>query len=319
MKTQNRILLILKFLWENTDEENTVSIADIIKYLSSYGYSSNRKTVARYIDTLIAFGIDIVKVRKTQNQYFIGTRHFEAPEVKLLIDAVQSSRFITKRKSKELIAKLSTFVAPNQASVLKRQLYFDSRVKTNNESIYITSDSIQTAIAEKKKISFQYFDYNVDGKQKLRHHGEKYLVSPFDLIWSNDCYYLVGFHEKKEIVAKFRVDRIKNLNITDIRTVPKPKDYSVAEFFLQEFSMLHGDKCIVTLLCQNDLINSIIDRFGVDVKTTVVDDNHFTVTVPVNLSNIFYGWVFSSAGKMKILFPNKAIEEFKNIIRTYAI
>ena len=246
-----------------------------------------------------------------KNRYFIGTRHFEAPEVKLLIDAVQSSRFITKQKSKELITKLSTFVAPNQASVLKHHLYFDSRVKTNNEAIYITSDSIQTAIVEKKKINFQYFDYSIDGKQKLRHHGEKYLVSPFDLIWSNDTYYLVGFHDKKEIIAKFRVDRIKNLIVTGIKAVPKPKDYSVAEFFLQEFSMLNGDKCIVTLLCQNDLINSIIDRFGVDIKTTVVDNNHFTVTVPVNLSNIFYGWVFSSAGKMKILFPQKAMAHCK--------
>lgn len=313
----SKILLILKYLWKNTDEENTVSIADIIRHLSEHGFSSDRKTVAKYIDTLTDFGIDIVKIRKTQNRYFIGTRHFEAPEVKLLIDAVQSSRFITKQKSKELIKKLSAFVAPNQASVLKRHLYFDSRVKTNNEAIYITSDSIQTAIAEKKKISFQYFDYSIDGKQKLRHHGEKYLVSPFDLIWSNDTYYLVGFHDKKEIVAKFRVDRIKNLIVTGIKAVQKPKDYSVSEFFLQEFSMLHGDKCIVTLLCQNDLINSIIDRFGVDVKTTVVDDTHFTVTVPVNLSNIFYGWVFSSAGKMKILFPQKAINEFDVIMEQY--
>lgn len=237
--------------------------------------------------------------------------------MKLLIDAVQSSRFIIKQKSKELIKKLSAFVAPNQASVLKRHLYFDSRVKTNNEAIYITSDSIQSAIAEKKKISFQYFDYDVNGKQKLRHHGEQYLVSPFDLIWSNDTYYLVGFHDKKEIVAKFRVDRIKNLIVTGIRAVSKPKDYSVAEFFLQEFSMLHGDKCIVTLLCQNDLINSIIDRFGVDVKTTVVDDNQFTITVPVNLSNIFYGWVFSSAGKMKIIEPQQAIDGFQKIIEQY--
>lgn len=313
----SKILLILKYLWKNTDEENTVSIVDIIRHLSEHGFSSDRKTVAKYIDTLTDFGIDIVKIRKTQNRYFIGTRHFEAPEVKLLIDAVQSSRFITKQKSKELIKKFSAFVAPNQASVLKRHLYFDSRVKTNNEAIYITSDSIQTAIAEKKKISFQYFDYDVNGKQKLRHHGEQYLVSPFDLIWSNDTYYLVGFHDKKEIVAKFRVDRIKNLIVTGIRAVSKPKDYSVSEFFLQEFSMLHGDKRIVTLLCQNDLINSIIDRFGVDIKTTVVDDNHFTVTVPVNLSNTFYGWVFSSAGKMKIIEPQQAIDGFQKIIEQY--
>ena len=212
----------------------------------------------------------------------------------MLIDAVQSSRFITKRKSKELINKLSAFVAPNQASVLKRHLYVDSRNKADNEAIYIIADSIQSAIIENKKIRFQYFDYCVDGTQVLRHGGAKYLVSPFDLIWSNDAYYLAGLHEKKGIVAKFRVDRIKNLEITTDRATSKPNDYSVAEFFSHEFSMLDGEDCNVTLLCENVLMNSIVDRFGSNIKTTIVDRNHFTVTVPVDLSSIFYSWVFAS-------------------------
>lgn len=314
---QNKILLVLKYLWDTTDENHTASIADLIQYLSENGLTADRKTISKYIDVLIDFGFDVIKIRKTQNQYFIGTRYFEAPEVKLLIDAVQSSRFITKRKSKELINKLSAFVAPNQASVLKRHLYVDSRNKADNEAIYIIADSIQWAIIENKKIRFQYFDYCVDGTQVLRHGGAKYLVSPFDLIWSNDAYYLARLHEKKGIVAKFRVDRIKNLEITTDRATSKPNDYSVAEFFSHEFSMLDGEDCNVTLLCENVLMNSIVDRFGSNIKTTIVDRNHFTVTVPVDLSSIFYSWVFASEGKMKIISPSKAVDGFNTIIEKY--
>lgn len=259
---QNKMLLILKYLWDNTDEMHTASIVDLIQYLSEHGLTADRKTVSKYIDTLTKFGIDIVKIRRTQNQYFIGTRYFEAPEVKLLIDAVQSSRFITKRKSKDLINKLSAFVAPNQASMLKRHLYVDSRNKANNEAIYIITDHIQEAIIGKKKILFQYFDYGINGDPVLRCDGERYLVSPYDLIWSSDAYYLAGLHETKGIAAKFRVDRIKSLEITAEKATPKPNGYSVAEFFSHEFSMMDGEDCDVTLLCENALMNSIIDRFG---------------------------------------------------------
>ncbi len=313
----SRILLILKYLWEQSDESHTVSIADLSKYLLENGVSADRKTIGKNINMLIEFGIDIVKIRKTQNQYFIGTRHFEAPEVKLLIDAVQSSRFITKRKSKDLINKLSAFVAPNQASVLKRHLYVDSRNKTNNEAVYITTDRIQEAIIEKKKILFQYFDYGVDGKPALRRDGEKYLVSPYDLIWSSDTYYLAGLHETKGIAAKFRIDRIKNLELTEEKAVPKPKGYSVAEFFSHEFSMMDGEDCKVTLLCENALMNSIVDRFGRKISPVVVDDKHFTVTVTVDLSSLFYSWVFASEGKMKIVYPDKAVKGFRDIMAKF--
>ena len=309
----SRILLILKYLWEQTDESHTASIADLSKYLSENGVSADRKTVAKNIDMLIAFGIDIVKIRKTQNRYFIGARHFEVPEVKMLIDAVQSAKFITPKKSKELIEKLSAFVAPDQSSVLKRHLYVDSRNKASNESIYVTADSIQTAITAKKKISFQYFDYDVNVKQIPRHDGALYTVSPYDLIWSNDTYYLAGFHEKKGIISKFRVDRIKNLEIMEDKILRKPSDYSVAEFFTEEFSMFDGEDCEVTLLCENALMNSIVDRFGTKIKTVIVDDDHFTVTLTVDLSSIFYGWVFASEGRMKIIAPQKAIDGFEAV------
>lgn len=317
MESKNKMLIILKYLWEESDETNTVSIAELIQHLSENGLHTDRKTVTRYIDTLIEFGFDIVKVRKKQNQYFIATRHFEAPEVKLLIDAVQSSRFITKRKSKLLINKLSAFVAPNQIAVLKRRLYVDSPNKANNEAIYVISDNIQTAVTGKKKIKFRYFDYGVDGKPVMRNNGEKYLVSPYDLIWSNDTYYLAGFHEAKGIVAKFRVDRMKDIEVTEEKATPHPPDYSVKKFFVQEFSMLGGENCNVTLLCEKSLMNSIVDRFGKNVKATAVDNEHFKITVPVELSSTFYGWVFASSGKMCILEPQAAVDEFNEIIKKY--
>ena len=313
----SRILLILKYLWEQSDESHTVSIADLSKYLSDNGVSADRKTISKNIDALIAFGFDIVKIRRTQNQYFLATRHFEAPEVKMLIDAVQSAKFITPKKSKELIEKLSVFVAPDQTSVLKRHLYVDSRNKSQNETIYIVADSVQTAITENKKIAFQYFDYNLNGEQVPRHDGEYYIVSPYDLIWSNDIYYLAGLHEKKGIVAKFRVDRIKNLEISDEIAIEKPTDYSVAEFFSQEFSMFDGEDCKVTLLCENALMNSMVDRFGTDISPEIVDENHFKITVDVDLSSLFYGWVFASEGRMKIISPKRAVEGFNSVLIKY--
>ena len=309
--------MILKYLWDNTDETHTVSIKELKDHLYENGVHADRKTIVKDLESLTEFGLDVVKTRSTQNQYFLATRHFEGPEVKMLIDAVQSARFLTKRKSKELINKLSNFVAPSQASVIKRHLYVDERNKTCNEAVYIITDSIQNAIIDKQKICFQYFDYDISGKQTLRQKGDRYIVSPYDLIWSNDTYYLAGFHEKKGIVAKFRVDRMLNLKILEDKAAAKPKGYSVAEFFDQEFSMFDGEDCVVTLLCENSLINSIIDRFGKSVRPKIVDDNHFKITVTVDLSSLFYGWVFASEGRMKIVSPKEAINGFKNTFEKF--
>lgn len=244
----------------------------------------------------------------------MATRHFEAPEVKLLIDAVQSARFITPGKSKELVKRLTTFVAPGDAALLERHLYIDSRVKAVNESVYISVDRIQTAIAERRKIAFRYFDYSPAKERVHRHGGQVYSVSPFAMLWNNDTYYLVGFHDHRQQIAKFRVDRIVQMEVTDETAVRKPKDFDVSEFFTQEFSMLNGKTCRITLLCESTLMNSIIDRFGEDVPTQIVDENHFGVETTVNLSSNFYGWVFASGGKMKITAPQEAVDGFQRML-----
>ena len=314
MSLTNRTLILFKYFWETTDEAHPVSLADISAHLKEHGITADPRTLRKDIEQLVEFGVDIVKDRRVQNLYHVASRHFEAPEVKLLIDAVQSARFITPRKSKALVKRLSSFVAPGDTALLKRHLYIDSRSKATNESIYLNVDRIQTAITERKKISFCYFDYAPSKERVLRHGGQVYSVSPFAMLWNNDTYYLVGFHDHRQQIAKFRVDRIVQMEVTDETAVRKPKGFDVSEFFTQEFSMLNGKECTVTLLCENILMNSIIDRFGEDVPTQIVDENHFGVETTVNLSSNFYGWVFASGGKMKITAPQKALDGFQRML-----
>lgn len=317
MVLTNRTLLVFNFLWETTDEDHVVTLADIRSYLFSHNITADPRTLRKDIEQLISLGVDIVCNRSVQNQYHIATRHFDSPEIKLLIDAIQSARFITPKKSKQLIEKLSTFVAPNDYKVLKRQLYVEGRTKASNESIYIVVDRLQSAITDELRVRFQYFSYNEHKEKKLRHNGGFYEVSPYALVWYNDTYYLAGYHQKRALVAKFRVDRILNLEIVDKAAFPKPADFSVAEFFAHEFSMFDGKDCCVELLCENVLMNSIIDRFGVGVETRTVDENHFLVSATVDLSSNFYGWVFASAGRMRITGPQEAVAGFNYIMESF--
>ena len=318
MALTNRTLIIFKYLWETTDEALPVSLADISAVLKQYEITADPRTLRKDIEQLIEFGVDIVKDRRVQNLYHVATRHFEAPEVKLLIDAVQSARFITPKKSRELVKRLTAFAAPGDAALLKRHLYIDSRVKAVNESVYISVDRIQTAIAERKKIAFRYFDYSPAKERIHRHDGQLYSVSPYALLWNNDVYYLVGFHDHRQQIAKFRVDRIDGLQVTQEAALQKPEDFDVSAYFTQEFSMLAGKTCHVTLLCENALMNSIIDRFGEDVPSQVVDEAHFSVEATVNLSSDFYGWVFASGGKMKITAPQEAVEGFCRMLESFS-
>lgn len=317
MPLTNRTLIVFQFLWQTTDEDHPASLADISGYLAKHSIRADPRTLRKDIDQLVEFGVDIVKDRRVQNQYHVASRHFEAPEVRLLIDAVQSARFITPAKSRGLIERLSTFTAPHQDEVLNRKLYTDIRAKANNESIYLSVDRIQTAIAEKRKIRFKYFDYSPTKERVYRHNGQKYMVSPYAMLWNTDTYYMVGFHDSKGIVAKFRVDRIDKLEMTEEESVAEPEGFDVSEYFAHEFSMLGGKECRVRLLCENDLMNSIIDRFGENVHTEIADDSHFIAETVVELSSNFYGWVFASGGKMRILSPDEAVNGFKDMLECY--
>lgn len=309
-RNKPRILYILKLLYENTDEDNPVSTVDIIHYLSEFGISAHRKTISLDIEILQDFGIDVVVIKSTQNKYFIGDRRFELPELKLLIDAVESSKFITTKKSEELVAKLASLASRNQAAFLNRQLYMESRIKPENETIYYNVDTIHNAINDKKQIVFQYYEYTQAKQKVLKHDGYVYNLSPYALSWNDDHYYVIGYCLKHEKVSTFRVDRMVKPKILDADSIPQPDDFNVADFSKKVFEMFDGEPVRVKLKCTNDLMDVIIDRFGEDIDTDILDEKHFKVTVDVSVSPTFYGWVFQFAGKMNILSPENIQAEF---------
>lgn len=318
MYLKNRTLIVLRYLWENTDESHTASLEQIKDHIEELGFSRpDSRSIKGNIEQLIYLGVDIVKNRGVQNQYFIGTRHFDTAEIKLLIDAVQSSRFITHKKSQALIEKLSAFVDPCQKQILERQLYIAHRAKTGNEAILILVDHIHTAISNERKVCFRYFDYTPQKAKIHRHEGYVYTVSPYAMLWNSDQYYVVGYSDRHEKISTYRLDRMVDLEISDSPMVSRPEDFRVSDYLGRTFSMFSGEECQVELLCANELMGSMIDRFGEQVCTSIVDEDHFKAAVTVAISDNFYGWVFASGGKMKILSPIYVVEGFNHILNCF--
>lgn len=310
-ETKNRILYVFKYLWEHSDENHPATVYDIIDYLAGIGISAGRKTVADDIGQLQEYGYDIVCNKSRQNQYFIGERDFELPELKMLVDAVQAAKFITPKKSKSLIKKLTGMASPFQAGELKRQLYIDGRVKTTNENVYYIVDLLYSAINEKKQVTFKYYEYTPEKKKVFKHNGQLYIFSPYDLVWSNDSYYVFGFSESHGKVVKFRVDRMYKPKLTEAAAVKKPSEYNITKFCQQVFMMYDAECCTVELLCENSLMKTIIDRFGDKVETKTMDCGHFVATVEVSCSPTFFAWIFTYSGKLKILSPKHIVTAYK--------
>lgn len=309
---KNRAVYIFKYLWDKTDEEHPATINDILEHLNAIGISSTRKTIAADIAVLQESGFDIICNKCRQNQYFIGNRYLEVAELKFLIDAVQAAKFISEKRTYELIEKVSSLASPYQQDVLKRNLYVDGKVKTNNESVFYTVDMLHSAINDGKAIRFQYYEYLPDKTKSFKHNGQNYYFSPYDLIWNNDSYYVFGWSESHGKVTKFRVDRMSMPIYSGREYHERPGDYSLTDFCRHVFMMYDGSACTVTLLCDNSLMKAIVDRFGEAVNTSKADDGHFRATVEVSSSPTFYSWVFTYAGKMRIIAPNKIVREYNN-------
>ena len=314
---KKRILVLLKYFYENTDEDHQVDTFKLLDYLMEQETPANRKTLKNDIDTIQGMGIDIVTVHSKPNRYFLGERMFELPELKLLIDAVSSSRFITQKKSKELATKLSRFASVNQRKELDRHVYATNRVKSSNEFIYYSVDVVNEAISSKKRIEFQYIDFDENKKRILKNDGEIYELSPYALFWNEDFYYVVGWSEKHEKVSTFRVDRLFKPSVLDKKAIKKPKDYNIADYSKQIFEMFDGEDVKVRLECKNNFMVYIIDRFGEDVRVAKSKDRdgYFIATVDVSLSPTFYAWVFQFGGDVRILFPKKAVKEMETMAK----
>ena len=315
IRNKQRLLRLLKYLYENTDESNPVSTPELVKLFRAEDAHASRKTVKDDIDVLKGEGFDIVTVRSRHNSFFMAGRTFELPEVKLLIDAVSSSRFITPEKSAALIGKLTGMVSRAQAEKVRRHLYTADHVKSNNRQIYYIVDAITDAINEGKKISFQYFEYNGLKEKCLRHDGAKYSVSPYALVWDDNHYYLCGFSDSRQQIVNFRVDRMCNTGVTDEAAVPLPEDFSIEEYVRRQFHMFAGDEIEVTLECSEDMMKYIIDRFGEDVETWRVTEDTFRAKVSVADSPTFYGWVFPFEGKIRIVGPDEIRDKYRAMIK----
>lgn len=310
---KKRLLMLIKLLQDHTDEDHPVSTRDIMAYYKENGMSSDRKTLDADIKLLQEQGFDLIKIKSSPNKYYIASREFELPELKLLIDAVQSSRFITEKKSRELSKKLAGLASAEQAKELDRHTGVNGRAKSTNEQQLYTVDTITKAINEKKKIRYQYQEYDGKKRKILRNDGEVYVLSPYMLYWNEDFYYVVGYSDKRECITAFRVDRIVNIEILDEKAVKKPKGFKVSDYSSSIFGMYSGPEAEVELECRNDLMKYIIDRFGEKIKVRPTENGTFLTTVTVELSPVFYGWVFQFGGGIWIMGPREVIEKYEEM------
>lgn len=313
-----RPLYLAKILYERTDEDHYLTTNQLIRILEDeYGITSHRLTIKSDIAVLQDFGLDIVEVKSTQNRYNLVSRQFDVAELKLLIDAVVSSKFITKAKSEKLASKISALAGNYRCAELKRNMSCEGRIKPGNEKIYFIIDAINEAINQNKKISFQYFKYDVNKERKLSKNGESFVLTPLHLIWNGDYYYMIGVYDYQQRLGNFRLDRIvKRPTILDDAGTPAPEGFDVNRYLNTSFHMYGKAHKEVELVCDNDVMDAIIDRFGKDITTTQNDETSFRVTADVAVSHIFYSWVFGFGGKVKIKAPEDVKSAYEEMLRT---
>ena len=310
-----KLLYLMKILLEKTDEQHPLTMNELISELATYDVHAERKSVYNDLEHLRRFGLDIETTRGKTTSYYISHRQFELPELKLLVDAVQSSRFITEKKSEELIAKLSTLTSKSQALDLKRQIFVADRPKSFNEQSYYSVDSIHAAINDGKKITFKYFDYDVEKCRVFRKDGALYQVSPITLCWDSDKYYLVAYSAEHDELRNYRVDRMSEVNVSDEPTDQYDKaKFDASKHIRQVFGMFSGELVRATLAFDNVFVNVVLDYFGKEVKLVPKTDSQFEVTVDVSVSPVFLGWLFQFGGKAKITAPDSLIATMKDLI-----
>ncbi len=313
-----RMLYIYSILLEKTDEEHILSAGDLISILRQrYDMEADRRSVYGDIETLNAWEADIIIVKGKEHGYFIGNRVLEIPELKMIVDSLQVSKPITEKKTEELIRKLETLVSEHQAKQLQKQVILYNRPKAQNESIFYTTDQLHSAIYQNRKIEFQYAEWTTEKTYRLRHNGRLYTVSPWNLLWDDENYYLIAYQEEYQSMRHYRVDKIMNLHILDETRAGAElaQFYDPASFEKKTFGMFSGKEERVTLLCENRLAGVIIDRFGTDLMMPPADREHFRVTVPISVSRQFFGWMAAIGEGLEIVRPQSVREEYRDYLR----
>lgn len=313
---KQKLLLLKKIFEEKTNENNPLTVEDIIRILGLNGINVERKTVYDDIRTLINSGMDIVISKKSHsNAYYLGERVFQNEELHILADAVASSKFLTKKKSNELISKLATLTDEKSAKTLKRNIYVTGRVKSFNEMLYYNVNKIHEAIVSGKEIKFRYYEYNLKKQKQHKHNGDWYYVSPYHLIWENDNYYLVCYCNKHEKICRYRVDKISDVALTEEKCRELSEDeQDFAKSLISTYNMYGCTQEKITVEFDNDLIGVVIDRYGDDISVHNTNDKTFKVFLDVQISPTFWGWLFQFGDKAKIVSPKRVINQAKKEI-----
>lgn len=309
-----KLYRLAQIMQEQTDDEHYITMPEIMKSLAQYEVTADRKSIYADLRDLSVLGVDVEgEPVGNRYHYHVVNRAFELPELKLLVDAIQSSKFITEKKSNALIKKLETLVSKYDAQKLQRQVYVSGRIKTMNESIYYTVDAIHNAISENKKIKFQYYQWNVKKEMELRHNGAWYHISPWGLSWDNENYYLVGYDSAADKIKHYRVDKMLHIKLSNESREGKEhfKKLDMADYAKKSFGMFGGKEQRVKMLVKNNLAGVIIDRFGKEVMMIPADEEYFTVNVDVHVSRQFLGWVFSLGEDIRIIGPDEVVEQMK--------
>lgn len=308
-----RPIYLINILKERTDEDHYLTTNQLCSILKNeYGIETHRTTIKSDIEMLQQAGIGIQAVRSTQNQYNFTDREFDDAELKLLIDAVQSAKFMTKSKSDQLVSKLTALAGINKARELKRNLVVDGRYKMENEQILDIVNAINEAINQRRKICFQKVEYNVKKERVLHHAGEQYTFSPYSLVWDGDNYYVVGYSDKYNSIGSHRVDRIyQRPEILNEAIAPAPLGFDINKYINTMFRMYNAPRREVELVCDNGVMDAIVDKFGSDVETYACDQQHFRVITEIAIGTVFFNWIFGFGGLVSIKAPEDVKQQYK--------
>lgn len=312
-----KMLFLVKIFTEETDDLHSLTMPAIIAKLSAYGVNADRKTLYLDFEELRHFGFDIIATKKGRDCFYhLGGRNFELPELKLLVDSVQSAKFITDKKSNELIKKLESLVSKYEGKQLHRQVVISGRIKTMNESIYYNVDKLHEAISADSQIRFKYYQWNVRKEMELRKDGAWYQISPWGLMWDDENYYLVGFDAGDGKIKHYRVDKMLRIALTEEKREGKEqfKAFNMPRYTKSLFGMYGGEETSVTLEARNDMVGVLIDRFGKDIFIIPAGEDHFKTTVNVAVSNQFLGWIIALGDGVKIVSPDSVVEQMKSEI-----
>ena len=309
-----KLLYLMDYLLQNTDEAHPASLARLTAHLSGLGVAAERKSLYDDLEALRAYGLDVVCTGRGRGSgYYVATRDFELPELKLLVDSVQASKFITHKKTAALIRKLERLASVHEAGALQRQVYVAGRIKTMNESIYYNVDALHSGISQGKKIRFRYFELDVHKERRYRRNGAFYVVSPYALTWDSENYYLVAYDAEAGGIRHYRVDRMSGIAVVDV-----PRDgleafraLDMAAYARKVFGMFSGEEKTVRMRFDAHLVSSVLDRLGGDTMLVPDGEGHFTVTAGLVPSPQFYAWLFGFGDMAQLLGPPEAVDEMR--------